>query len=353
MRNFITWFGIIGKHLLKNPLIPVFIVLIPVICVVSTIFRKNDVQSAYRAGIYVDGNDYVSSELADALLKYDGSYEFIEYNDVDELYKDVKNSYLISGFIFPDDLSIKAADINCEDAILVIQQPSNSIQGSINEIVYSELIAIEGRTIITEHIESLGLFNMADTEYTDRLMAYYSRYLDSDVTFHLLYKTYGINGIQESNDSIGKITFPVRGILAVLVFLSALYGSVTYLKDIEYGSFAAVGGSRRILCRFIYPLIPSILFGIMTLISLGISGNSSGVWIEIPAMLMLIVLSSIFSAVFSLIVRRSRIFTACIPMLLLGSLIFCPVFINAGSYIPAARFAEKLFMPYYYLELFM
>ena len=105
MRNFITWFGIIGKHLLKNPLIPVFIVLIPVICVVSTIFRKNDVQSAYRAGIYVDGNDYVSSELADALLKYDGSYEFIEYNDVDELYKDVKNSYLISGFIFPDDLS--------------------------------------------------------------------------------------------------------------------------------------------------------------------------------------------------------------------------------------------------------
>lgn len=194
---------------------------------------------------------------------------------------------------------------------------------------------------------------MADTEYTDRLMDYYSRYLDSDVTFHLLYKTYGINGIQESNDSIGKITFPVRGILAILVFLSALYGAVTYMKDVEYGSFAAVTGSRKILCRFIYPLISSILFGVMTLISLVISGNSSGIWIELPAMLMLIALSSIFAAVFSLIVRHSRIFTVCIPMLLLGSLIFCPVFINAGSYIPAARFAEKLFVPYYYLELFM
>ncbi|MEF2587455.1 MAG: hypothetical protein U0M55_06195 [Butyrivibrio sp.] len=353
MRNFIIWFSIIGKHLLKNPLIPVFVVLIPIICAVSTIYHKNNVQSAYRAGIYIDGNDHVSRELADALLKYDGSYEFIEYNDADDLYKDVKNSYLISGFIFPDNLSIKAADVNCEDAILVIQQPSNSIQGSINEIVYSELIAIEGRTIITKHIESLGLFNMADTEYTDRLMDYYSRYLDSDVTFHLLYKTYGINGIQESNDSIGKITFPVRGILAILVYLSALYGAVTYMKDVEYGSFAAVTGSRKILCRFIYPLISSILFGVMTLISLVISGNSSGIWIELPAMLMLITLSSIFAAVFSLIVRHSRIFTVCIPMLLLGSLIFCPVFINAGSYIPAARFAEKLFVPYYYLELFM
>ena len=349
MRNFIIWFSIIGKHLLKNPLIPVFVVLIPIICAVSTIYHKNNVQSAYRAGIYIDGNDHVSRELADALLKYDGSYEFIEYNDADDLYKDVKNSYLISGFIFPDNLSIKAADVNCEDAILVIQQPSNSIQGSINEIVYSELIAIEGRTIITKHIESLGLFNMADTEYTDRLMDYYSRYLDSDVTFHLLYKTYGINGIQESNDSIGKITFPVRGILAILVYLSALYGAVTYMKDVEYGSFAAVTGSRKILCRFIYPLISSILFGVMTLISLVISGNSSGIWIELPAMLMLIALSSIFAAVFSLIVRHSRIFTVCIPMLLLGSLIFCPVFINAGSYIPAARFAEKLFVPYYYL----
>ena len=89
------------------------------------------------------------------------------------------------------------------------------------------------------------------------------------------------------------------------------------------------------------------------LISLVISGNSSGIWIELAAMLMLIALSSIFAAVFSLIVRHSRIFTVCIPMLLLGSLIFCPVFINAGSYIPAARFAEKLFVPYYYLELFM
>ena len=73
MRNFIIWFSIIGKHLLKNPLIPVFVVLIPIICAVSTIYHKNSVQSAYRAGIYIDGNDHVSRELADALLKYDGS----------------------------------------------------------------------------------------------------------------------------------------------------------------------------------------------------------------------------------------------------------------------------------------
>ena len=113
MRNFIIWFSIIGKHLLKNPLIPVFVVLIPIICAVSTIYHKNDVQSAYRAGIYIDGNDHVSRELADALLKYDGSYEFIEYNDADDLYKDVKNSYLISGFIFPDNLSIRCKLRGC------------------------------------------------------------------------------------------------------------------------------------------------------------------------------------------------------------------------------------------------
>lgn len=40
MRNFIIWFSIIGKHLLKNPLIPVFVVLIPIICAVSTIYHK-------------------------------------------------------------------------------------------------------------------------------------------------------------------------------------------------------------------------------------------------------------------------------------------------------------------------
>ena len=67
MRNFIIWFSIIGKHLLKNPLIPVFVVLIPIICAVSTIYHKNNVQSAYRAGIYIDGNDHVSRELMPCL----------------------------------------------------------------------------------------------------------------------------------------------------------------------------------------------------------------------------------------------------------------------------------------------
>lgn len=353
MRNFMTWLTIITKHLLKNPLIPAFVLLIPIICVISSVYRSDSAQDVYRAGIYVDGDDEAAVELAQALYKYEGSYEFIEYKDIDELYKDVKNSYLISGFVFPDDLGEKAADVNCEDAILVIQQPSNSIQGSINEIVYSKLIAIEGRTIITSHIDSLGLFDMTDTEYTDRLMDYYNKYLQSDVTFHLLYKTYGINGINESDASIGRVTFPLRGILSILVFLSALFGSVTYMKDIEKGCFCSVSGGRRAMCRFIYPLIPSVLFGIMTLISLGISGNLNTFGVEAAAMLMLIALSSIFAALMTFITRKSSVFITCIPMLLLGCLVFCPVFINAGSYIPAARFVEKIFMPYYYLELFM
>lgn len=353
MKKFITWTGIISKHLLKNPLLLTLMLLIPIICLIAGANKSESNEPAYKVGVYTDGNDETSKELADRLYNYKGSYIFVEYNDLDRMYRDVKNTTLVSGYILPDDLTSRTADLDCRGSIKVISQPSSSIQGSINEIVYSELIAVQGKSIITSHINSLGIFDENDTEHIDRLLAYYEEYLNSDVTFHLIYNTYGIDGLKESDDAVGTIAFPVRGILAVLIFLAGLFGAITYMRDCEKGVFSPVGAGYRRLCAVLYAAIPAAAFGIVSLISLALLGQFYGILSELLSMLMLIALTAFFAVIMIKITRTSKIFTSCLPVLLLGCLIFCPVFINAGNYIPAARFVEKLFVPYYYLELFM
>lgn len=353
MKKFMTWLTIIGKRQLKNPLLIALLILLPVICAIINVNRASSPDAVYKIGVYVDGNDETSVELANRLYAYEGYYTFTEYTDLDLLYRDVKNTTLVSGYILPDDLSRRTADSDCERSIKVLSQPSSTIQGSMNEIVYSELIAVQGRFIITNHIDSLNIFDENDTEYIDRLLTYYEQYLNSDVTFHLIYNTYGIDGLKESDDTIGTLSFPVRGILAILIFLAGLFGAITYMRDCERGVFASLANNYRRLCSVLYTVIPTVAFGAVSLISLAVLGQFYSIGSELYAMLILVVLTVVFAIIMTKITRTSKIFTACLPILLLGCLIFCPVFINAGNYVPAARFIEKIFVPYYYLELFM
>ncbi len=347
MRKFFTWLWLLTKRQLKNPVFIAILILIPAAAAGVNSIPSMHGSTTYRAGVYADG-DGIARELAANLEKYDGSFDFVEYGDLDAMYRDVKNTKLNCGYVFPADLEGSSAK---PGSILVIHHPSNTIQMSINEVVYAELLSIQGRFIITEFVKSLGVFAEEDTEYTDELLSRYEGYLHSDATFSLVYHTYGVNGLTEKDISRNTVSFPVRGILAVIVFLAGLFGGVTWLRDREKGVFSTLTGSYGRLCRVLYTLIPTLLLGIAAMITMAVLGLYIPS-IEPAAMLVLVALSCAFSLLMTAVTRRSRSFAACVPVLLLGCLIFCNIFINAGSYVPAAKFIEKLFVPYYYLRFF-
>ncbi|MCM1308023.1 MAG: hypothetical protein NC223_05430 [Butyrivibrio sp.] len=348
MRKFFTWLALLSKRQLKSPLFIAILVLIPAAAAVASSIPALNDGSSITAGVYADGGE-ASAELAENLVKYEGSFDFVKYDDLDAMYRDVKNSKLNCGYVFPKDLSERAGTPS--DGILVLHCPSNTIQASVNEVVYAELLRIQGRGIITEHVRALGLFAESDTDYTDELLRLYDRYLNGNATFKLAYHTYGAGGLTKKDITESSVSFPVRGILSVMVFLAALFGGVTWLRDGEKGIFATLTGSYGSLCKILYILIPTVFFGAASLLTLSLLGLyvSSA---ELTAMLALVLLSCLFSLLMTAITRQSRTFSACIPVILLGCLIFCNIFINASSYVPAARFVEKLFVPYYYLSFF-
>lgn len=355
MKKITTWIYIISKSILKNPLLIILIVCIPLFAVIIGMYGSEDSDSGYKAGIYLekDNNDETALMLADNLLNSDGAVGFKSYDSLDDMYRDVMSEKIVCGYIFPDTLSYMGVDEDCDDTFYIIKQSGSSIQAAINELIYSRLIRIQGYDIITDYMISENIFKETDTESIKELTELYEEFLDGSETFNVIFETYGVTGLEETDGSATTIAFPVRGILSILIFLAGLLGGVMYLHNREKGVFEALSSNYRIFCHVLYIAIPIVLFALSVLLTLGVSGNFTTPVIELPAMLLYIIIAALFCYAFTLLIKKSSTLTACIPVLMLGCLIFCPVFINASSYFPAASVIEKLFMPYYYLNLFM
>ena len=127
---------------------------------------------------------------------------------------------------------------------------------------------------------------------------------------------------------------------------------LTFLGDREKGIFETISIKYRILCQIVYVLIPTLLFAVSALLTICFSGIWTGVARELIGILILVLLTLVFSQLLIVITKKSSVCIACIPGLLIGCLIFCPVFIQVSNYVPVAEFIEKLFVPYYYLKLF-
>ena len=353
MKKIFTWLFLMGKRQFKNPMLLILLIVIPIAALIVKALPTDDENDSYTVGVFSQGDDALSLALKDALVESSGTYSFVAYEDMDRLYRDVQNESIICGYILPDNLTeLTSAKVH-EECITSIHKPGITIQTSLNEIVYSNLIKLQGRIIISDYAADSGLFADVDTDYVDELMNYYEKYLASDVTFHMVYNTYGINGEENIEDfTESRLTFPIRGILAIVVYLAAMFGGILYLKDKEAGIFNTVSGTYKRLCLGIYTLLPTFVFALVCAISLVILGESERPSTEIAATALLILLSTLTSVILVKILRTSKTYAFLVPMILLCCLIICPVFIKMDSYIPAAKYIEKIFAPYYYLSMF-
>ena len=353
MKKILTWTLLLAKRTVKSPLLIILLLAMPILAFVISKIPSFSSETVYKGGLYVDGKDPLALAIMDELIEDNGIFEFIIYDDLDKMYKDVNTGEIACGYIFPEDLSERTSMKECKHCIIALKQPETTIHTALNEMVYSKLIKFQNYDILPSFVQSMDIFAEADTEAMEKLIEYYEKYTDSDLTMHLIFQTYGASGIVENISPQQSLTFPIRGILAIMVFLAGLFGCVTYMSDREKSIFATISNGYKLLCQFLYVAIPTFLFGVSALITLALSKNFTNFGIEILSMLMLVGLTIIFGQLIILVTRNSKICIAAIPGIIVGCLIFCPIFITASNYVPAAKVVEKLFVPFYYLNIFM
>lgn len=349
MKKYLTWIKLISKHILKKPLIPILLLCIPLISFLISLIPSFNEGTSLNIGVYFEGGDDLSVAMKEQLLNREDAFEFTLYEDTELLKEDVLMGRLECGYIFDKDFSSSVDKGKYKNSIKLFVSSSTLLDSSVNEVVFASLLQLCGYEIITDYVTEAGIEISNDEDALSFLISEYERYCEGGETFYLDIETVsGINLNEGGNDTLG-VSFPLRGMLAILIFLAGMLGAVTWLNDNENGLFSAYSTAFKTACRILYILIPAGLFILCGELTLLLTGNGRAPLAELFISLRYLIIIVLFCNICMALLRKSSIVTALIPVLIIGSLIFCPIFINLESLIPVFRIIAKFFVPGYFL----
>lgn len=371
MKKNLVWCYLLLKRLVKNPAILLLLIGMPVLAYALTKVPAMQEESVPKVGVYVEDEDEISVKTIQRLLKGDYYAKFYEAESEDQLTQDVLSGKAECAYVFRRGLTDKLDQKQCSESIILVRDSAGVFSTMMNEIVFSALFQTYGQKIATNYVEQSHLFQSFTPRAVDLTNRHYERYLEGTDTFYLEFEDLdssdrGNNGSNESDSQVdrqsdsqdGKRTgseeeqtatvFPVRGVLALLVFLAGLTGGVMWMMDQEAGVLTAMPYHFRLYGRIWYILIPTMLFSISA--ELTLAATKTAVYpMEAGKMFLYVIGIAVFTCILTLIIRRASTLMAVTMVLLIGGLLLCPIFIDLSSYLPFTTYFSRLLLPYYYL----
>ncbi len=361
MKQTLYLFYMVLKAQLKRPAYIFLLILIPCSMWFFSNFHIFNDSIEISAGICLSGENEMNSMLLSKLTDGDFIVNYIAYDSVDNMKRDVLNKTLSCAYVIPDNLENLMDNDTAEKSIQLITGSQNALVYSLsNEIFFSQLIKIYGRNILLDFIQTDDLMNqhtgiLAESDNSPEAIIndYYDYYLDSDSTFHVVFEVLSDTDEDAISDTktiqASSSVFPVRGIFAILVFAAGLFGSMQYLIDKKKHTFSIMNKRLKICSALFYPFIYTALTGISCLIALYASHTvypGDGTFFR---MAVYIIITTLYCMVLSAIIRNSSLMAGAIPVLIIMSLVICPVFVNLAPLIPAVKILRHLFPVGYFL----
>ncbi len=262
----------------------------------------------------------------------------------------LKDSEIIKFWEFESEDEGKTALLNKEidtlwcfgERVRIINLEETEITKLTREKLFCLIFPDLSKTLFEEYMKKN--IEGGDTLSREALDSYYS-YKNVDTHIVDIVTIDADGNKRESRSDI--VMSPVRGLLCVIVMLSALAAALYTLKDRKRGLFSLFHGGKRVLLTIwsiLSALIPSSLFFI---ISLYFTGIWEGVTRELSGALVLIITSLSFTLLLTTISRLSA-FTVILPLITVSSLFISPIFLNASSF----SIIQLIFPTYYYLYSF-
>lgn len=343
MKKSITWCLILSKRQLKRPSL-IAVLLCMVILSVSMRVISKDVTASISVGFVTK-----DSSVKESLLSHQGLLTFKEYSSSDALTNAVTSGSIQCGYIIKDDFtdSIKAG--NNKKLIDLVTSPENVVSSLSNIVMISTILENVACDLLVDDILNQDFFTNITDEDITKVKEYYNEYASNGSTFSFdydaLYEEY--KGSDASVNIFSYLVTPVRGIVAIFVFIIALTGGLSWFKDKNSNTYANIPLNKRPSLKLLIISIPTVIAMVSGYISLLVAGICDNYLYEFFIMFGYGLLCIIATYILSTVVNE-HIYCGLIPVFILGSIICCPIFFNLANLIPAFKYLQNLFLPTYY-----
>lgn len=358
MTKVLLWFFLSCKRYLKRLSFLVILLLFPL---GAMAFQKAEQSKGQeiRIAVFAENpqENVLGSRLARDLTEYAGSegmFRFYLCGSLEQVKSDVAARRAECGYVIYDDLEEKLDAKKFKRCIGVVTAPSTVAAQLSTETVFSVLMEHYDRMLLTEYVEEDQLFAPLDAQdqragAAEEAGKLYDEYQNNGSTFSFDYKVMAASGKEQPHKSS---LLPVRGLMAVYVFITGLYGAVTLCQDEKRGLFLPLSHKLALPCRGASLAAPVALSMACGLLALWLSGTMGNPVRETLLLLGYGAAVTAFAGLLKWIFRSEAVLCCLIPFFIIGSLVFCPVFLDTSRLLPEIGKLGRLFLPYYYLRLF-
>lgn len=365
MRKIMTWFWLSLKRYVRKISFVLILFLLPAASFLAGRAEKKENQSVNIA-VTLEGDQKgkLGERLMESLLsrdsKREGMFHFYECGSEQELEREVASKRAECGYVIYEDLEQRLDAKQYKRCIGVYSAPSTVLASLSTETVFAALAQQYDRELLVDYaasgtiFEELGAAGTAKrAEAAQEAGKLYDKWLNNGSTFHFEYEYQEPDGSRTAMEQGGAAAvFPVRGFVAVYLLVVGLYGAVMAGTDAEKGLFLPLAYGLRLPCRVACVAGPVCLAAVSGLAALWSGGGQQDPLKELLAMAGYVAAVVLFSCLLGMICRSPRMLCILIPFFMIGSMVFCPVLIDVGRYIPAFGQVGRLFLPFYYLRLF-
>lgn len=363
IKQYIIWLRMLVKRLWRQPAYIGLLVLIPILGYAVSVMEQGE-RGGAAVSVCVEESTW-SSRIVDGLKQEDADsvLEFTLCDDVETVEYSVVSSTADCGFVISADIEERVMGGDWKKCITVYETAQSSITGMAKERISGVIFQLYSEQCYEDYIGQIS------EDIVDFAMDAYEVHLADDSTFGFRY----MNDNQYSqynddkSDTYDTSVFPIKGVFAVIIFISGMCGMLEYDKDRQEKRFLRL--TPNWLTYGVDAWVPTVFVSAAVLVCLWISdavrasdGNFSiaelmsvwsvNVWFSqighLTAYQCIIVL---YCGILGIILRRPETIAAAIPILSLGNLVCAPVFVNLAAYLPVFAVLEKMFPVTYYLRM--
>lgn len=365
MRKVITWFLLSCKRYLRKLSFLLILLLLPVIALAAGQAQKQGDQDI-RIAISVEnaGENELGLALADSLTGRErggeaGMFRFYLCQDEEEVKAQVASRRAECGYVIYEDLKEKLDAGKFKRCIGVYSAPSTVTASLSTETVFAALMRIYDGELLKNYVAEDWLFENLGaegsprrTEAAKKAGELYRKWLDNGSTFQFEYQFLGQDGEKTTASQEISQVFPIRGLVAVYVFITGLYGAVVVCQDEKRGLFLPLSYIYRLPCRLVSMAAPAVMAALSGLLALWAGDSLGGLPVEAAVMAVYCAGVIGVSWLLKVVCRAPQVLCCLIPFLVIGSLVFCPVFVDAGRFFQGLDKVGRIFPPWYYLQFF-
>ncbi len=359
MRKLARWFSMFRitlKRAFCRPLFIIFLLAFPM-GMAALHHIENDDSSRISVALYT-GKDIWNQKIAENLEADEGSFDFYTCDTQEQAENDVMTKKAECAYIFPYNLKECLDSEDYSRVITVLISPSTVAEKIASEKVFSVIFEEYGREMLESYAKNGSAFQNAMKLLTtaqeqenvcEEILNLYDKYKNNGSTFSFDYKSLQGNTSEESVSL--KVVFPVRGIVAIFIFIMGLAAAVMAGEDEKNGLYAAVRSKEKWILQS--SQIASFVFmaEVSGFLALCITGNILEPFVEAEKMICYLLAVTVYSFMCLLIFRKPGLVAALIPFFIVGCILICPVFFDISIFLPEFSVIRRLLPPWWYLKL--